>query len=177
MPALLALDQSVKATGFAVMELRGPRKNATLITSGWFGAKAKAEDDRLAAFRQHVLELLLDYEPALLVWEKPTKFIGGNDRPRGVQARTLILTRLDQVLRDLAVERGIAWDTVAANTWRAKVLGRGAGHLNRTDAKDAALAFCMWSGTPVNSADQAEAICIGHWAAAYSNVLGHKVAS
>ena len=163
---ILALDQSITRSGFAVLET-GQRGRGQVMHSGWFGAMGGDDRAKVDAFIQHVRELILDYAPQLLVWEKPAKYIA-RVGAGGVNAHQLVLTRLDENLVGLARDYGRAFATVAPNTWRAKVFGKGAGRMPRDEAKRRALAHCAWIGHPVRYADQAEAICIGLWAVAHA---------
>jgi len=167
---LLALDQSIRASGWALFDVQsqsGYGGTMCKLRSGWFGAQAASDDGKLAAFIDHVEQLVADEQPAMLVWEKPSKFIGGRG---GVQARTLVLTRLDQALQDICRRCALSYDTVAPGTWRAKVFGKGGGRLSRDEAKAWALWHTEAIGLPVKSVDEAEAICIGLWAATCSPV-------
>lgn len=164
---ILALDQSVRRSGWAVVETDRKRQ-ARFRGFGWFGAQAADNDSQVEAFIDQVDQLVLDHQAGVLVWEKPSKFMA---RPGGVQARTLVLTRFDQALRDLAKLRRLSIDTVAANSWRAKVLGKGAGRLSAEEAKRRALGYCQLLGLAVSDHNQAEAICIGFWAATCSRAV------
>lgn len=164
---ILALDQSVAVTGWAVLDHRRGHPSK-LLHFGFFASKAATDHAKLELFKQHVRELILDYNPVYMVWEAPTKHMGGR---AGVTSRTLLLTRLDQALRDLADELDVAFDTVAANSWRSKVLGKGTGKLPREQAKLRALWYAHQLVDGVRSADTAEAICIGLWACGYGKGL------
>ena len=164
---ILALDQSITRSGFAVLETGRRPGTGQVMHSGWFGSAGGDDRVKVDAFIQHVRELILDYAPGLMVWEKPAKYLARVGAKGGVNAHQLVLTRLDENLFGLARDYGRAFATVAPNTWRAKVLGKGAGRMPRDEAKRRALAHCAWIGQPVKNADQAEAICIGLWALAY----------
>jgi hypothetical protein len=164
---LLALDQSMKRTGWCVLAATHPVKPPQVLGRGWFGAGGGDDRARMHVFRQGVEDLLDDYQPIdALIWEAPNKFIGA----RGVNHRTLLLTRLDEVLHQIAEQRDLACQAVAAATWRSKVLGKGAGRLSREEAKRQAVAYCEWIGLPCANDDEAEAICLGMWAAAYGRL-------
>jgi hypothetical protein len=164
---LLALDQSMRRTGWAVIDVKAPARPPRVVGRGWFGALGGDDRTRIHRFTQGVRGLVNDYgEVTALVWEKPNAFAG----ERGVNARTLLLTRLDEALHQLAEEKGLTALTVAASTWRSKVLGKGAGRLTRDEAKRQAVAYCEWIGLPCANDDEAEAICIGMWAAAYGRL-------
>lgn len=165
---LLAIDQSVRRSGWAVMEAR-PMRQFGIVGHGWFGAQAKTSEDRVNSFIDQVDALVLDYGPALLVWEKPNAFMGA----RGVNARTLVLTRLDQALRDLAKLRALQTATVAASSWRARVLGKGAGRFSGDRAKAAALAYWAMFRVEVRDHNEAEAMCMGVWACSQIEVASH----
>lgn len=156
---ILALDQAVKRSGWAVFEPR-PMHQFRIIGHGWFGAQADDSETQVNTFIDHVDQLVLDYGPSTLVWEKPSAFAGA----RGVNARTLVLTRIDQALRDLAKLRKLRVAVVAASSWRAKVLGKGAGRFTSEQAKAAALTY--WSRFHIELRDhnEAEAMCIATWA-------------
>ena len=165
---LLALDQSARRTGWAVIETTGPARPPRVVARGWFGALGDDQRARIHRFVEAVRGLVIDYQPIeAMVWEKPNAFVG----ERGVNARTLLLTRLDEALHQLAADKGLATQTVAASTWRSKVLGKGAGRLSRDEAKRQAVAYCEWIGLPCGNDDEAEAICIGMWAAAYGRLM------
>jgi hypothetical protein len=165
---LLALDQSIKRTGWTVIEASGPLRPPKVIGRGWFGVGGAGDERaKVARFVQGVRDLAIDYEPVeALVWEKPTAFVG----TRGVNARTLLLTRLDEALHQFCADKQLRSLTAAASTWRAKVLGKGAGRLSREEAKQRAVQYCEWIGLPCSNDDEAEAICIGMWACAYGRL-------
>jgi hypothetical protein len=152
---ILALDQSLKRSGWALLD------DGTVRTSGWFGAKGK---DAVGNFRWHVKQLILDVEPDALAWEKPATFRS--------QRASLAGARLDQVLADLAAEHGLKALSAAASTWRSKVLGKGAGRLTSDEAKGRAMFYCRLIGSAVSDHNTAEAICIGIWAATTLHVEG-----
>lgn len=156
---ILALDQSVKRSGWAVFEPR-PLHQFRIRGHGWFGAHGADNETQVNAFIDQVDQLVLDYGPSMLVWEKPSAFAGA----RGVNARTLVLTRIDQALRDLAKLRRIGAASVAASTWRAKVLGKGAGRFTSEQAKAAALTYWRRFHIDLKVHDEAEAMCIAVWA-------------
>lgn len=162
---ILALDQSVKRSGWAIVSGReiGPH--------GWFGSMAADDRRQVELFKDQVRQLILDYEPELLAWEAPAKFIPAFARKGGgtaVNAHQLVLTRLDQVLLGLANEFDLYDEAPAPKTWRAMVLGKGCGNLPKREAKRRAVAYCGWLGIQVPNDDVAEAICIGLWAASCS---------
>jgi hypothetical protein len=148
MTMILALDQSLKRSGWALLD------GGKVVASGWFGSKGS---DPVAEFRWHVRQLILDFDPEALAWEKPAIFRS--------QRASLSGARLDQALRDLADEHGLKGLTVGASTWRSQVLGKGAGRLASEAAKCRALFYCHLTGIEVRDHNQAEAICIGIWAA------------
>lgn len=169
---ILALDQSVTRSGYAVIETEGRRPR--ILDSGSFSAQGATERDKVDAFAAQVTRLVLTNDPVMLVWEKPAKYIpdyGG----RGVNAHQLILTRLDEQLEEMVKRHGGIGHRVASNTWRAKVLGRGAGSLGRQEAKRRAVSYCQWIDHPVDNADEAEACCIGLWAATCAAPAGHNI--
>lgn len=170
---VLALDQSVKATGWAIVSRRTLGLPPIVEASGFFGTKgALTTRDKVDAFVDQVRQLLLDYEPEHVIWEKPNAFMGAH----GVTARTLILTRLDEAMTRVCEQLDVSCEAVAANTWRAKILGKGAGKLPRAEAKQRALNYCRWMDMRVNSDDEAEAICIGFWALTFSKQVLAQVA-
>jgi len=164
---ILALDQSTRRSGWALVT---KQRQAAVQASGWFGSDGLDDRGKVEAFKQHVRELILDYEPDALVWEKPLKVISRN-QGRGINAHQLILTRLDEVLVGLAGDYDLYSDSVAPQTWRALVLGKGSGNLPGRAAKERARSYVGWLGIEASNDDVAEAICIGLWAATCSKVL------
>jgi hypothetical protein len=168
---ILALDQSLKRTGWAVLYQRRLGLPAVVKASGTFAVamgKLATERQKVDSFHNQVEQLILDYAPLdALVWEKPTKHIGGR---AGVTARTLVLTRLDETLVGLAHKHGLAHRAPMPATWRAKILGRGSGKLLRDEAKARALNYCRWIGVSVADDDEAEAVCIGLWAMTFGQL-------
>jgi Holliday junction resolvasome RuvABC endonuclease subunit len=172
---ILALDQSIRRSGWALLT---KRRHAVVEAQGWFGSVAasgaQSDRDKVACFKQQVRDLIVDYTPDALVWEKPMQVISRN-QGRGVNAHQLILTRLDEVLVGLADEFDLYSDAVAPRTWRAMVLGKGAGALPARAAKQRARSYVLWLGINASNDDVAEAICIGLWAASCSRELPARV--
>lgn len=156
---VLALDQSVRRTGFAVLEA-APNgwRGGTVVHSGWFGSRAGSQRAAVDTFKREVTGLILDYHPEVLAWERPAVF-------RSMRS-SAVLARLDEALVALADRHELTAMSAAAATWRSKVLGKGSARLASRDAKARAVAYCGWLGLKVLNPDQAEAVCIGLWAAA-----------
>jgi hypothetical protein len=62
------------------------------------------------------------------------------------------------------VLRELPYESVAVNTWRARVLGKGSGNLPKAEAKRRAVAACKAMGIKAKNADQAEAALIALYA-------------
>lgn len=155
---ILALDQSLRRSGWAVVDRHGNG-----LSHGWFGASGVDMRARVDGFKWHVEQLILDCEPAVLAWERPATFRS--------QRANLAGARLDEALVALAAKHELTTMTVAASTWRSQVLGKGAGRLTSDEAKALALRYCRWIGVEVRDHNAAEAVCIGRWAAAERMVM------
>jgi Holliday junction resolvasome RuvABC endonuclease subunit len=164
---ILAFDQSVKRTGWAVVEREREGLPARPITWGSFGAPGIDTRAKMSAFICEVGVLVTAHEPDVVVWESPSAFMGKG----GVNARTLILTRLDEALTRLCEARDLACTTVAASSWRSRILGKGCGRLPRIEAKRRAMMYVDWLDLTVANDDEAEAICIGMWGALFSRAV------
>ena len=159
---ILALDQSLSRSGWAVLEHAGK-----IEASGWFGIKVKDRVPTRQAvdtFKDQVRQLILDYRPEALAWERPGIFRS--------QRANLTGARLDEALVALADSHELATMNVAAATWRSQVLGKGAGRLSSEEAKQRALLYCRWMGFETTDHNQAEAICIGLWALSRQELMG-----
>ena len=132
-------------------------------------------EEKTAIFCDETEKLFDFHKPTFVVWESATEVIrsyvkqGKEDlagqKPIGltVNADQLILRDIQGHIRHAARSRGIPYEAVNPKTWRAAILKNG--NLSRDDAKRKAVEYCKMLRIPVKNADQAEAICIGLWAA------------
>lgn len=172
---ILAFDQSLTRTGWAVVETPG-----RLIEVGAFEARTGSDNDRIVDFCRRVSNLIGTFLPGFLVWEAPSPFIagyarkgppdlvGGDEGRWTVNSRQLLLPQLHGVLIATATLRRLPFDVVSAVTWRKAIYGVGRARLSKGEAKRMAVEYCRLAGYTVPNHDAAEATCIALWAAANS---------
>lgn len=155
---ILGLDQSLTRTGWCL--LTGSRGAPEFTVGSEFGF------DDATDFCHWLAELLDHHWPQFVVWERPTPrvmiyakkgLLGGMVTPNASQ---LVLPQLAGMIEMACIDRDIAHEDVASNSWRARVLGKGSGNLRADKTKAAARAHCELLKIPVKNADQAEAALI-----------------
>jgi hypothetical protein len=154
---ILGLDQSLTRTGWCL--LTGTRGSPE-FTCGSAGF------DDATEFCHWLAGFLDAHQPGFVVWERPTPrvmiyakkgLLGGMVTPNASQ---LVLPQLAGMIEMACFDRDIAHESVASNSWRARVMGKGSGNLRADKTKQAAKAHCELLKIPVRNADQAEAALI-----------------
>jgi hypothetical protein len=100
------------------------------------------------------------FNPRVMVYGKKALF-GGVTTPNADQ---LVLPQIAGMIEMACIIRELPYESVAVNTWRARVLGKGSGNLPKAEAKKRATAACKAMGIPAKNADQAEAALIALYA-------------
>jgi Holliday junction resolvasome RuvABC endonuclease subunit len=158
---ILGLDQSLSKTGWCL--LTGTRA-VPLFECGHFGS------EHALAFAVKLIELLDITHPAFVCWERfnprvmvygKKALFGGVTTPNADQ---LVLPQIAGMVEMACIMRALPYESVAVNTWRARVLGKGSGNLPKVEAKRRAVAACKAMGIKVSNADQAEAALIALYA-------------
>ena len=155
---ILGLDQSLTRTGWCLLTgTRGTPEFKTGSESGF---------DDATEFCHWLAGFLDAHWPEFVVWERPTPrvmiyakkgLVGGMVTPNASQ---LVLPQLAGMIEMACYDRDIAHVDVASNSWRARIIGKGAGNLPASKTKKAALQACEQFKIPVKNADQAEAALI-----------------
>jgi hypothetical protein len=165
MTVILALDQSLTRTGWALMA--GERFDPAATVTGSF------HSDDVEDFMDKVVYLLEDNDPDVVIWEAPLMviFTYGKKQLVGPEMATpnadqLKLHHLHGAL--LALTRGRQRLFVPPRTWRKAILGDG--RLDRVRAKAAAKLHCQRIHLPQPNHDCAEAVCLGLYAQASPEV-------
>jgi hypothetical protein len=165
MTVILALDQSLTRTGYAVMA--GTRFDPGTTITGSFNS-ANVEE-----FIERIGELIEDLDPHVVIWEAPIMVVMmyGKRQLTGAgmvtpNASQFLLHHLHGAL--LALTRGRQRLYVPPKTWRAAILGNA--KLDRARAKAAARLHCSRIGLPQPNHDCAEAVCLGLYAQASPEV-------
>lgn len=175
---ILAFDQSATQTGYAIFEAPGE----PVVICGSFSCKDGRDGNEQAdIFAAEVKHLANIYKPDFFAWERAKPNISaypkkgkpdlGGDPPAGqwtVNAGQLILPEIQGILRGMAKAYGKPSASAYPSTWRAAVLGRGAGHYTRDEAKAAAKRHCEFLKIKAHNENEAEAACVALWAASTS---------
>lgn len=170
---ILGLDQSLTRTGWAIAE-KPARGEVTVGPTGWFAAPGST-----ARFGKELWGLLLDLSPDFIVFEKPRTVVMTYAKKPGLipgenfvtpNASQLVLPWIAGMIEQACIDRQMPYEIVSAPTWRARMIGKGAGHLSRKEAKEAARKTCDWLGLRYPNEDVAEAILIALYGAASDTV-------
>jgi Holliday junction resolvasome RuvABC endonuclease subunit len=158
---ILGIDQSLTKTGWCL--LSGTRA-APEFSCGHFSS------EHATSFAVKLVALIEAQLPDFVCWERPNPRImvygkkalfGGVTTPNADQ---LVLPQIAGMIEMACVLKVVPYESVAVNTWRARVLGKGSGNLPKAAAKKAAVAACKVMKIPVKNADQAEAALIALYA-------------
>lgn len=168
---VLAFDQSITRTGYAY---QGGSEPASIVCGSFSCDQGYDSRDKRERFGRRVKQLIGQYRPQIIVWEKAREFItaypkkGGIDmlgrQPAGVtvSANQLLLPAIEGVLHGQCIAYGIVCDSVAPQTWRKAVLGNGS--MTTEEAKGSAAAYCEMLKIAARNHDEAEAACLALWA-------------
>src|SRR4029077_9164286 len=158
---ILGLDQSLTKTGWCL--LTGTRA-VPEFECGHFGA------EHATGFAVKLIELLDITRPAFVCWERynprvmvygKKALFGGVTTPNADQ---LVLPQIAGMIEMACVLKQLPYESVAVNSWRARVLGKGSGNLPKVEAKKRAVETCRRMNISVRNADQAEAALIALYA-------------
>jgi Holliday junction resolvasome RuvABC endonuclease subunit len=157
---ILGLDQSLTRTGWALVE--GPPARLPTLMNGWFASRGGGT----ASFGKELTWLLTDLRPDVVVFERPLErikiyrkkgLVAGLTTPSSAQ---LVLPWIAGMIEMACIERDLAYESVPPSTWRARVIGNGAGIMKRAEAKAAARVTCERLGISARNEDVAEASLI-----------------
>lgn len=180
MALILAFDQSIARTGWAVYE---PPKHSAMIIGSFTSRPDKnmSTEEKTAIFCDEIEVLFKAHKPQFVIWEAATEIIRSyprmvskrdmlaavraveNQGPLVVNADQLILRDIQGHIRHAARARRIAYEAVNPKTWRAAILKNG--NLGRDEAKKKAKELCQMMRIEVRNEDQAEAVCIALYGA------------
>ena len=73
---------------------------------------------------------------------------------------SLSFPKLAGMIEQACIDRDIDYESVASNSWRARIMGKGSGNLPAAKTKKAAKAHCDLLKIPYRNDDQAEAALI-----------------
>lgn len=160
---ILGLDQSITRTGWAVLD--GPPAQLSTLMSGWFSCADRSDT---AHFGKEIAALIIDTGPSFVVFEKPRatittygkKSLVPGDYSRTPNASQLVLPWIAGMIEQACIDRGLPYEMVPPGTWRAAVIGGGAGGYDTKAAKKAAKLTCDRLGITYANEDQAEASLI-----------------
>lgn len=175
MALILAFDQSIARTGWAVYE--PPAHGKMLI--GSFTSRPETNmstEAKCAIFCDEIEKLFKAHKPQFVIWEAAAEVIRsfakqgktdliGEQKVQGVtvNADQLILRDIQGHIRHAARARRIPYEPVQPKTWRAAILKNG--NLGRDDAKKKAKEMCQMLRIAVRNDDQAEAALIALYGA------------
>lgn len=158
---LLALDQSTQTTGYAIF------KDNELLTKGHVDPSGSDYVERIAKLRQWVSKIIstLDDELEIVIEDIQLQEFEPNGGKRA--ARDLGITTYKKLahvqgaLLSLFAENKIKYRIVSSNSWKSycKIGGR-----RRDEQKKNAQLFIAQTYGIKATQDEADAICIGHYA-------------
>lgn len=168
---ILAFDQSLTRTGWCI--LTNPRSPAETMRLGWFSSP------NTASFGVALGDVFSLAQPDFVAFETPRNQIMTYKKKPGLlpgdgavtpNAKQLVLPWIAGQIEQACIDRAIPYELVSAATWRARVIGKGAGQLPRKQAKQAARTTCDRLGIDYPNEDCAEAALIALWAASCDTV-------
>ena len=144
---LLALDQASRTTGYAVFD------NDILIASGTFTLKSDDIGERLVAYRQHIEDLIDEYD----IEEVGFEDIQMQGQTNNVQTFK-ILAEIFGVTQEYLAESKLVYHVVHSNTWKSKLDIQGK---TRPEQKKSAQEYVLKNYHKKVSQDESDAICLG----------------
>ncbi|MDX0765215.1 hypothetical protein GOD36_23625 [Sinorhizobium medicae] len=177
---ILGVDPSVTQCGLALYRFPG---NEREIECSSFSAKGETTEEKCADFGLRLHDICLAHLPDFICLEAAMRLIAGyqkrvktdlGGKTHGYwtpNAHQMVLPEIQGHVRQLAIDRGIGFETVAVKTWRAALYGRGGGSLGKDDAKRRARDYCRWLGITAKNHNEAEAACVAIWASRCSQNL------
>ncbi|MGC4026235.1 MAG: hypothetical protein QM744_14465 [Mesorhizobium sp.] len=172
---VLAFDQSLKHTGWAVFI--APGEPASIKTGSFSCGKAKDSNAAADLFAITIKRLASHHHADFFAWERAKPHISAYGKKHAVDlaghrgggwtvnAAQLILPELQGIIRGAARAYGKPYASAYPSTWRAAVIGGGAGKFTTTQAKAAAKRHCRMLHIRFANEHEAEAACIALWAA------------
>ena len=150
---ILALDQASHNTGYAIFD------NDTLISSGVFETNASAEIERIAAIKEWLRSMLMNWRPDYVGLEGIQFQDESSGRKMGVTVFET-LARLQGVLMVLCYEQNIPCMVCPTNTWRHTIGVKGKARADRKRSMQ--MLVKQWYQIDVSD-DVADAIGIGYY--------------
>ena len=144
---LLALDQASRITGYAIFN------DNELITSGTFTLKSDDIGERLVAYRQHIENLINEYD----IEEVGFEDIQMQGQVNNVQTFK-VLAEIFGVTQEYLAESGLVYHIVSSNTWKSKLQIKGK---TRPEQKKNAQEYVLKTYNKKVSQDESDAICLG----------------
>lgn len=151
MSNLLALDQSSHTTGYSVF------KDGVPVVISHFNAKGEDLGDRLEQIRNHILQLIKEYDINEVVFEDiQLQDVNGN-KETGIKTFK-ILAEVFGVIHELLTEIKMDYTIVPPIVWKAtfKIAGKG-----RSQEKKMAQDYVLKTYGVKCTEDEADATCIG----------------
>src|SRR4029077_1357558 len=96
------------------------------------------------------------YNPRVMVYGKKALF-GGVTTPNADQ---LVLPQIAGMIEMACVLKQLPYESVAVNSWRARVLGKGSGNLPKVEAKKRATSACKAMGIKAPNGDEPAAVLL-----------------
>ena len=158
---LLALDQSTQTTGYAIF------KDKELLTKGHIDPTGKDYIERISKLRKWVNNIIntLDGDLEIAIEDIQLQEFepgGGKRAARDMGVTTYKkLAHVQGALLSLFAEHNIPYQIVSSNSWKSycKIGGR-----QRNEQKKNAQDFVIMNYKIKPTQDEADAICIGHYA-------------
>jgi hypothetical protein len=174
---ILAIDPGVTQCGIAVFDPSDHYREAGIICRS-FSSEGKGGEEKCADFGRQLKHLINHYRPDFIAFESARRDIVPYKRKpdlagaRGptVNADQMLLPEIQGHIRQAAIERNIAFDSVAPRSWRALIYGKGGGALTTDQAKEWARGTCDRLAIGYHNHNEAEAAMIALWGATCSQV-------
>lgn len=148
---MMAIDSSTKKSGIAIFE-NGILKNHFVINF----EKEKVMDNRFELMSRHLIKTLTEFHPDIVYIEETVVL-------RNAQTQRF-LTRLQGVIYGWCVINDCEFNTVRPTTWRKSLNFEQGKNKKRDDLKEQGIEFVRNQYNIEVSDDEADAICIGHYA-------------
>lgn len=158
---LLALDQSTQTTGYAIF------KDKELLTHGHIDPKGKDYIERISKLRKWVNNIIdtLDGDIEIAIEDIQLQEYEPGGGKRAAKDFGIItykkLAHVQGALLSLFAEKQISYQIVSSNSWKSycKIGGR-----HRDEQKKKAQDFVTTNYKIKPTQDEADAICLGHYA-------------
>lgn len=150
MANILALDQATKTTGYTVL------KNGKIHVVSHFDCVGNDLGDRLEQLRNHVQNLIIDFEIDEVVFEDiQLQDVNGN-RETGIKTFKMLAEAFG-VVHELLTEMKIKYSVTQPIKWKAhfKIAGKG-----RAQEKKLSQAYALKNFGITCTEDEADSLCI-----------------